>query len=134
MQTIGYFMGGSRPESHQTIIETISFAKNLKLDFAQFAITTPFPGTELYELYLYGEKDNVSWENFVYEGTGRKVTPDFETDMLSRADLQHLTRRAYKEFYLCPSYVWQRIERINSLGDITVNLNGLSVLLDSIKR
>jgi len=60
LQTIGYFMIGSPGESPETIRQTIQFAKKLKLDFAQFSVTTPFPGTKLYELYLDGRKgDNI---------------------------------------------------------------------------
>ncbi|MCK5434488.1 MAG: cobalamin-dependent protein, partial [Dehalococcoidales bacterium] len=67
LQTIGYFMIGSPGESPETIRQTIDLAKKLKLDFAQFAVTIPFPGTMLYDLYLDGRKDNnISWESFVY--------------------------------------------------------------------
>jgi len=133
LQTIGYFMIGSPGESPETIDQTIQFAKRLKLDFAQFAITTPFPGTELYNLYLKNSGSDIPWENFVYEGTGRKITPVFETDRLSRTDLQYWTRRAYKEFYLRSSYLWQRIRRLTSIGDLKVDIKGLSMLLGNIR-
>jgi len=133
LQTIGYFMIGSPGESRETIVETIKFAKRLKVDFAQFAITTPFPGTKLYELYSEDERGDVSWEDFVYEGAGRKVTPVFESDGLNRDDLQHWVSTAYKQFYLRPSYLWQRIRQIGSLGDLKVNLKGLSMLLGNIR-
>lgn len=133
LQTIGYFMIGSPGESPETINQTIELAKRLKLDFAQFAITTPFPGTELYNLYLKNSRGNIPWENFVYEGTGSKITPVFETNGLSRADLQHWTRRAYKEFYLRPAYLWQRIRRLTSIGDLKVDIKGLSMLLGNIR-
>ena len=132
LQTIGYFMLGSPGESLETIDKTIQFAKKLKLDFTQFAITTPFPGTSLYDLYMKDRTDTVPWENFVYQGTGTGVTPVFESSSLSRADLQYWVKRAYKEFYLRPSYIWQRIRQINSWGDIKVNLKGLSMLLRGI--
>jgi len=132
LQTIGYFMLSSPGESPETISKTIEFAKKLKLDFAQFAITIPFPGTQLYNLYLKGREDNVSWANFIYGGTGNKVTPVFESDELSRAELQYWVRRAYKEFYLRPSYFWQRARKITSLGDLGVGFSGFSMLMRSI--
>jgi len=132
LQIIGYFMIGSPGESPETVAKTIQFARRLNLDFAQFAITTPFPGTKLYELYLDGKKGDISWENFIYEGAGEKITPVFESDELSRADLQYWARRAYKEFYLRPSYLWQRIRQVNSIGDLKVNLKGLSMLWGNI--
>ena len=133
LQTIGYFMIGSPGESPETIGKTIEFAKKLKLDFAQFAITTPFPGTELYNLYLKDKGSTIPWENFVYGGTGNKVTPVFESDQLSRADLQHWMKRAYKEFYLRPSYFWQRIRQVNSIRDLRINIRGFSMLLGNIR-
>lgn len=47
LETVGYFMIGSPGETAETIQQTIQFAKKLKLDFAQFAVTTPFPRTKL---------------------------------------------------------------------------------------
>ncbi len=133
LQTIGYFMIGSPGESPETIGKTIEFAKKLKLDFAQFAVTTPFPGTELYNLYLKNKGSVIPWENFVYEGTGNEITPVFESAELSRADLQYWLRRAHKEFYLRPSYLWQRIRKVNSIRDLTINVKGFSMLLENIK-
>ncbi|MFH1382040.1 MAG: radical SAM protein [Chloroflexota bacterium] len=134
LQTIGYFMFGSPGESPATIRRTIQFAKKLKLDFAQFSITTPFPGTKLYELYLKDKKDgNIPWESFMYAGTDGKLAPVFENSQLSRSDLNYWAKRAYQEFYLRPAYIWQRIRRIKSFGDLRVNIKGLSMLQQSMK-
>ena len=133
LQTIGYFMIGSPGESPETIRQTIQFAKKLKLDFAQFAVTIPFPGTKLYNLYLDGRKgDNIPWESFVYAGSGRDITPVFESSLLSRDDIGHWIRQAYREFYLRPSYPWQRIRKISSIGDLKVNLKGFSMLWGNV--
>jgi len=135
LQTIGYFMIGSPGESPETIRQTIEFAKRLELDFAQFAVTTPFPGTKLYDLYLDGRKDdNIPWENFMYAGSGTDIAPVFESSLLSRDDIQYWTRRAYREFYLRPSYPWQRIRRTTSIGDLKVGIKGLSMLLGNLRK
>ena len=134
MQTIGYFMIGSPGESAQTIRQTIQFAKKLKLDFAQFAVTTPFPKTKLYDLYSDDKKGaDIPWESFVYAGSGSKIAPVFESERLSREDIYRWTRRAYREFYLRPSYPWQRIRHTTSIGDLKVGIKGLSMLLKNIK-
>lgn len=131
LETAGYFMIGSPGESPETIQQTIQFAKKLKLDFAQFAVTTPFPGTKLYD--LLGDKgDDIPWESFVYSGADSQITPVFESDSLNRNDLKHWTRRAYREFYLRPSYIWQRLRRVKSLGELKMSLKGFSMLLQSI--
>ena len=134
LQTIGYFMIGSPGESPETIRQTIHFAKKLKLDFAQFSVTTPFPGTKLYNLYLDGRKDdNIPWESFVYAGSGGDIAPVFESSLLNRDDIQYWTRRAYREFYLRPSYPWQRIRHTTSIGDLKVGIKGLAMLLGNIR-
>lgn len=133
LQTIGYFMLGSPGENPETINKTIQFAKKLKLDFAQFSITTPFPGTKLYELYLDGKKgDSIPWENFSYSRADGQVTPVFESSQLRRSALDYWIREAYKRFYLRPSYLWQRIRKIRSIGDLRVNLKGFSMLRENI--
>ncbi|MFH0769065.1 MAG: radical SAM protein [Chloroflexota bacterium] len=132
LQTIGYFMLGSPGETPETINDTVSLAKKLKLDFAQFAITIPFPGTELYQLYLKNNNKPPEWESFVYEGAGERMAPAFESETLKRADLQLAVKKAYKEFYLRPSYLCQRLRQTN-WGDFKVNVKGLLMLLRNIR-
>ncbi len=134
IHAIGYFMIGSPGETPDTIKQTIRFAKKLKVDFAQFSITTPFPGTRLYDLYLEGGgKPDIPWEDYVYAASVEGSAPVFESDSLSREDIIRWESKAYREFYLRPSYIWQRLLSCTSPGDVRVNLNGLSMLLDSIK-
>ena len=134
IDAIGYFMVGSPGETPDTIRETIRFAKKLKVDFAQFSITTPFPRTKLYDLYLEGGGNpEIPWEDYVYAASSEGSAPVFESDSLSREDIIRWESKAYREFYLRPSYIWQRLLSCTSPGDIKVNLNGLSMLLDSIK-
>jgi len=134
LQTIGYFMIGSPGESPETVSQTIQFAKKLKLDFAQFAVTMPFPGTRLYRLYLDSRKnDRILWESFVYDRAGSQIAPVFETNVLSRTDLQYWIRRAYKEFYLRPSYLWRQIRQTTSIRDLKVNIKGLLMFLGNIR-
>ncbi|MBI2979877.1 MAG: radical SAM protein [Chloroflexi bacterium] len=131
LQTIGYFMLGSPGETPETIKQTIQFARKLKLDFAQFSVTMPFPGTELYNLLETGER-NIPWQSFVYSAANSQLIPVFESDRLTRNDLRSWTRRAYREFYLRPTYLWQRLRQIESWGDLKVNIKGLFMLLRSI--
>ena len=131
LQTIGYLMVGSPGESPETISKTIQFAKKLKLDFAQFSVTTPFPGTELYDL-LGNKGENIPWESFIYDGADSQRLPLFENSQLTKNDIRYWTRRAYREFYLRPSYLWQRARQINSIGELKINIRGFCRLLRSI--
>jgi radical SAM superfamily enzyme YgiQ (UPF0313 family) len=132
LQVIGYFMLGSPGETPEDIRRTIDFAIQLRVDVAQFSITTPFPGTELYDIYTRGNKGEIRWEDFVYAGTDNPATPVFESDKLTRRDLKTWTGRAYRKFYLRPAYFWQRLRRCTSWGEIKLNFKGFLMLLRSI--
>ena len=125
-------MLGSPGETPETVRQTIELARKLKLDFAQFSVTTPFPATELYNIYMKDSGKDVPWENFVYASTENISTPVFESPGLNRDDLASWIRKAYRDFYLRPSYVWQRLKRCTSWGGIKTNLKGFSMLLQSI--
>jgi len=134
IQVIGYFMIGSPGETGATIRTTLDFAKSLKLDYAQFSVTTPFPGTRLYERYLAeGYGTEIPWENFVYASTDGAATPVFASAELNRDDLIAWSARAYREFYLRPGYVWQRLSGIRGWGDLRLNIKGLALLGSSIR-
>jgi anaerobic magnesium-protoporphyrin IX monomethyl ester cyclase len=132
IEVVGYFMIGSPGETQETIQKTIDFAKKLKVDFAQFSVTTPFPGTELYEIYMQNRKEPVSWDSFVYAGTDNPTTPVFESDKITREALKKWVARAYRTFYLRPGYFWQRLRRCTSWDEIRMNFKGLGMLLKSI--
>jgi hypothetical protein len=41
--------------------------------------------------------------------------------------------RTYREFYLRPGYVWQRLSGIRGWEDLRLNLKGLGLLWSSIR-
>lgn len=49
IKAAGCFMIGMLDETKETIQNTIEFARELNLDFYGFSVTTPFPGTSLYD-------------------------------------------------------------------------------------
>lgn len=127
IEVIGYFMVGSPGETPETIRETVDFAKKLKLNYAQFAVTTPYPGTKLYELYQQGYPGaKINWKDFAY--TGSKQSPVFDSKALSREDIYGWASRAYKEFYLRPAYILQRLQGIKSFNDVMLNAKGVVML------
>jgi len=129
IQSIGYFMLGSPGETPATIRQTIDFANYLPLDFAQFSVTIPFPGTDLYNLYLDQGIGNQNWDNFIYANLRSVSAPVFETALLSKSDLQKWNAKAYREFYLRFSYIWERLKKTRSLGNLKTNIRGLGMFL-----
>jgi len=134
IQSIGYFMLGSPGETPATIRQTIDFANYLPLDFAQFSVTIPFPGTDLYNLYLEQGIGNENWDNFIYANLRSVSAPVFETASLSKGDLQKWNAKAYREFYLRFPYIWERLKKTRSLGDLKTNIRGLGMFLAMMRR
>ncbi len=88
------------------------------MDYAHIAILTPYPGTEIYQEALEtGVYDHDFWRQFAL-----RPTPDFEprfwTQEYSAEQLQELLRKAYLRFYRRPRYLFQRLLRVRSLGEL----------------
>jgi anaerobic magnesium-protoporphyrin IX monomethyl ester cyclase len=132
IQVIGYFMLGSPGETPEDIRRTIDFSKKLQVDFAQFAVTTPFPGTALYDIYMRDREEKIPWESFVYAGTDNLTTPVFNSDSLTRDDLKSWIKQAYREFYLRPEYIGQRLGKCTSLNQLKINFKGFTMLMNSL--
>ncbi|NQE05798.1 Ribosomal protein S12 methylthiotransferase RimO [ANME-1 cluster archaeon GoMg1] len=132
IQSVGYFMFGSPGETPETIRQTIDFARSLELDFAQFSVTIPFPGTDLYDLYLDSGNKNTKWDDFIYASLKSSSAPVFETESLSKEDLREWNSKAYKEFYFRLSYIWRRFIGMRSIGDLKTNIKGFLMFLDMV--
>ena len=120
----GYFMLGNPGETEETARQTINFAKKLNPDTAQFTIATPFPGTELYQIFLsqgeaYREFKDYKWYNDVV----------FLPKGMTKEQLLKIHKQAYREFYLRPRYMLKSIERLKSLTSIKQTLAGFRALV-----
>lgn len=123
------FMIALPGETPELARRTIEFAKKLNPDYVQFCITTPYPGTSLYDnAKKYGDliedysKFSI-WEP-VFVPKGYK-NPE---------EIKNVEKKAMKEFYLRPRYILSRIKKINSLEDIFRYLKGFRLLLGFIKK
>lgn len=64
MQVLGTFMVGSPGEKEEDIRKTIEFIKELDLDQVGVNVTTPFPGTELWEVAkMKGLVEDDQWDD-----------------------------------------------------------------------
>lgn len=114
IQTLGYFMIGSPTETEKDIMETIKFMKKLDPDFVHVAITTPYPATAL---YLGGLQKKVFpcdyWREFA-KNPKSDFVPLLWEENLSREKLISLLKKAYRSFYLRPSYIIKKILKLKS--------------------
>jgi radical SAM superfamily enzyme YgiQ (UPF0313 family) len=90
----GMFVLGSDSDDEGTALRTVRFCDEEKIDTAQFAILTPFPGTDLYrDMEAQGRILTRNWS--LYDGT--HVV--FEPLRLKAIELQRQFLWAWKRFY-----------------------------------
>ncbi len=93
LMVAGHFILGLPGETVGTIRDTIEFAAELDLSFAEFYIATPFPGAELYEIFRESLGSSPGdWRRFEYS----------HNVMAPELDLEGYQRKAYVRFYLRP--------------------------------
>jgi len=93
----GYFMIGMLDETKETIRDTIAFAKELKLDFYGFSITTPLLGTELYN--IAEERGLIQRENTLFKEWSFEVNTNLTRDCTDD-DLVSFKNELFREFHL----------------------------------
>lgn len=127
IKTQAFFLFGIPGENHDTIEETIEFAKALRPDSAQFAVVIPHPGTELYKICKNnGWLKYNRWEDF------SSCNSLIGTDELSREDIENARIRAYREFYFRASYIWRTALKIRSLKDLNATVKSARSIVDRV--
>ncbi|KPJ62243.1 MAG: hypothetical protein AMS15_04535 [Planctomycetes bacterium DG_23] len=118
ISTLAYFMFGSPTETEEDIMASISLARELKADFVHFTILTPFPATEIYQRAMdQGIIREDLWRKFARNPTPAFQPPYWEENFTSN-QLQAFLNKAYKNFYLRPSYIFKEIASIRSLSEL----------------
>lgn len=107
----GSFMLALPTETVQDSWRTINWAIDLGIDYVQFPITTPFPGTELYNLckengtILTEDWTNyLTWDEVVYAPEGR-----------SAEEIKKTVKQAYRNFYLRPKFIFRKAWNLRKL-------------------
>lgn len=110
------FMIGSPGETREEILRTIDFAIELDPDYVQFAVTTPYPDTDLYKIGFEKKvfkKDY--WREFA-ANPSKDFKPELVNEHLSAEELARLLDYAYKKFYMRPKYILKRLLALRSLS------------------
>ena len=119
----GYFMLGAPSETRAEIHRTIEYAARLPIDEAAFNITTPLPGTWLWDKSK--EMVGNAYQDFDYYRQSVYVS----TQVLPARQLDLLKKWAYLRFYaLTPSRAWRIL-----VNDV-LSIAGLRKLLMRMKR
>ncbi|WP_297498668.1 radical SAM protein, partial [Thermococcus sp.] len=97
LRALGSFIIGFPDETREEVDATIAFAKKVGVDFAQFTIATPYPGTRL---WAYAVQNNLlltrNWRKYT------TVDPVMKLKYFTPEGIAKMLRRAYLAFYLRP--------------------------------
>jgi anaerobic magnesium-protoporphyrin IX monomethyl ester cyclase len=109
IRTTGFFLMGIPGETREDMIDTIKFARKIKIDRAQFNNFMPLPGSEIYdELKSRGEIDSIDPDHFFVHDVG------YVPRGMKRKDIKNLQRRAYLQFYLRPKIIYGLLKDIKT--------------------
>lgn len=115
LEASGYFILGYPEETIEDMEMTISFARSLRLDWAQFATFIPIPGSDiLKDEYVKKAAGAVNWSDFF------NTDVPFSPKGISREQLKKMQKRAFLKFYLRPGKMINLVTkfRLNNAGFI----------------
>jgi len=104
----GDFILGLPGETHQTINNTIAFAKELDVETIQVSVAHAYPGTELYD-YALKNGFMVSESKMVDEG-GHQLA-QIQYPGLPADDIMSAVHRFYDEYYFRPKAVFRILRK-----------------------
>lgn len=120
IRTTCFFIIGLPGSTRQTIQETLEFSRKLNPSQVDYKIATPYPGTQLYAMAKQNNwivKEDASFGG--YSATMKisdELTPEY---------LEQVCSRAFKHFYMRPSYIFREIKRGGVLKKSYVVLKSL---------
>jgi len=117
METHAHVMLGCIGESWSTVNQTIGFVKSIKPTTVTFGAFTPYPGTEIFEKVRkkvphIGDGSACDLSKVHSAGYYSYMFSDMTSKEVGRA-----VHKAYREFYLRPSYVLGRLKSMRSLDE-----------------
>jgi len=110
----GFFLIGYPGETESEILDTIAFAKSLKIDKASFMFVMPLPGSKLWDIYKSKHKQEIDWQDFFYY----RVVKDMSSIPVEK--LKKLHKKAMFEFYSRPKIIYRLIKELKKYSQIKI--------------
>jgi len=115
IEVAGSFVLGFPWQRVDDVRNTVKFAEKLHVDYAQFTVATPYPGTPLYEEALRDGLIEVwDWDYYT------TVYPVMRGAYIGRDQMNKLLGWAYRKFYMRPGYMLSQLRknRLTTILDI----------------
>ncbi|MBN1766360.1 MAG: cobalamin-dependent protein [Sedimentisphaerales bacterium] len=107
------FMLGNPGETIETMEESLKFAIELDPAIAIFNITTPFPGTEMFEwARANGYLTTLDWDEYDF------ANPVMELPTVSMDEIKEFYGKVYRKFFLRPAYLARRVARLRNVVNV----------------
>ncbi|MFH1972220.1 MAG: radical SAM protein [archaeon] len=130
IETKAFFMLGLPSETREESLQTIKFAKEIKADWIQVTITTPYPGTELFELAKAdGTLKSTNWKDYQTWAGWANSELVYLPKGRNSEELKALQKQAMRSFYFRPKFILNRIKDLRYKGKFKSYVNGAKALL-----
>jgi len=107
IDTLASFILGLPYQTEDDLLETLSFSKEISPTYASFNVFVPRYGTPL--------RNQLQKEGKMFIETDIDSSEKaFNLTSVSDERLNEIHRRAIREFYMRPSYIWDRFRHVNS--------------------
>lgn len=115
---------GSPGDTPESVRENIRRACQLNPDILIVNITTPFPGTDLFDRALKEDRLlTTDWSRYDGQQAVMRI------DGLSPAEVASAYRKMYRTFYLRPQYIFSQLIRVRTWLELRILLSGFAGLV-----
>ena len=126
----GAFMLGNPGETSASMEKTIKYAINSAIQFALFNITTPYPGTAMYD--EFSQKNALLHQNWDLYNAAQ---PILKLDTVSAQIVRQYYFKAYRDFYLRPGFILRHIFAIRTFSELLMYIKaGLRITVFLFKN
>ncbi|MDP3065577.1 MAG: radical SAM protein [Methanobacteriaceae archaeon] len=104
IRTIASVVLGMPGDTRDSIGRTIKFVRELNPSYALFSLATPYPGTRFYKESVENNLIKVKdWSKYTL------LSPVLETVDCSIDELKNMQKKAFRQFYIRPTYVLRQL-------------------------
>lgn len=117
------FMVGNPGDTEEIIRKNIRFVNRLDPDLMVVNITTPFPGSEMFDWAK--EKGLIltyDWDDYTL------AKPVMKLENMSPDQIKKMYRLMYRSFYFRPAFLLKKVLKIRSIDDLKAAASGFNAL------
>ncbi len=125
IKTFTTYIFGIPGETFAEGLETIALAKKLNSHITEFFPISPFPGTDLWDMAC-------NQTNFTKDINNIGLLKEeivYAPETMTQEQVAELRRRAFREYYLRPAFIWRYITGIRSWTEVKGLFAGALALL-----